>query len=135
MQVLLGTIQLPIPLPPGLIQIPKQIKTSFLKTTVPLNGIWTDTIYSLSFPPLLSIFAGLEFKVIEKNVQRTVFQKTYPNVIHVSGKLKFVSTLGSFPIPAYVVDYFFAKDVGIIEIQIRNNNVLTRVTKLWSYKL
>jgi hypothetical protein len=124
-----------LPIPPGLIQIPKQFKTSFLKTNVAANGTWTDTLYSLSFPPLLNIFAGLEYKIVEKNVQRTVFQKKFPNVIHVSGKLKFVSTLGNFPIPAYVVDYFFAEDVGIIEIQIRNNNVLTRLTKLWSYKL
>jgi len=134
-QALLQTIQLPIPIPPGTIHVPNQFKTSFLKTSLPANGSWKDTLYNFGLPPLFSITAGLEYKIVEKNVQRSEFQKNFTNVIHVSGKLYVASTLGNIPVPGFSVDYFFSKNVGIIEIQIYNNNALTRSTKLWSYKL
>ena len=134
-QALLATIQLPFPIPPGTIQVPEQFKTSFLKTTLPLNGSWNDVLYSFGLPPLFNFSASLDYKIIEKNVQRTIFQKTYSNVIHVRGKLNIISTAGNIPAPDIVVEYFFAKDVGIIEIQIFESNVVTRDTKLWRYQL
>jgi hypothetical protein len=134
-QALLQTLPLPFPIPPGTIQVPEKFKTSFLKTTLPVNGSWNDVLYSFGLPPLFSFSASLDYKIIEKGVQRTEFQKTYSNVIHVSGKLKITSTLGNIAAPNFVVDYFFAKDVGIIEIKIFEDNVLTRHTKLWSYQI
>ena len=134
-QALLQTLQLPFPIPPGTIQVPEQFKTSFLKTSQPVNGTWNDVLYNFGLPPIFSFTAGLDYKIIEKGVQRTLFQKTFSNVIHVRGKLSISSTLGNIPAPGFAVDYFFAKDVGIIEIQIFENNVMTRDTKLWSYQL
>ena len=134
-QVLLQTIQLPIPIPPGLIQIPSDFKTSFLKAGLPTGSTWTDTIYSLSLPPFLTLFAGLNYSIAEKGIQRQVFQKNFSNVIHVTAKLKIVSTIALPAIPDISIDYFFAKDVGIVELQIRNNQVLTTSTRLYSYQL
>jgi len=134
-QVLLQQVQLPIPIPPGSIHIPNQYKTSFLRTSLPANGTWKDTLFNFGFPPLFSFTAALDYKIVEKNVQRAEFQKNFSNVIHVSGKLSVASTLGNIPVPGFSVDYFFAKGVGIIEIQIYNNGALTRQTKLWKYTL
>ena len=134
-QALLQTIQLPIPIPPGAIQVPNQFKTFFLKTALPANGTWKDTLFNFGLPPLLSFTAGLEYRIVAKDVQRAEFQKNFTNVIHVSGKLFVASTFGNIPVPGFMVDYFFSKGVGIIEIQIGENGVMTRQTRLWSYKL
>lgn len=133
-QMILLGIQLPIPIPPNLIQIPDNFKTSFLKAGLAVNATWTDTLYTLSFPPLLNIVAGLNYKILEKGGSRTVMQHTYNNIIHVAGKLNVVSTL-PVNVPAYDVDYYFSRDVGIVEIQIRKAGVLTRDTRLLTYHL
>ncbi len=132
---LLQLVQLPIPLPPGLLNLPSSFRTSFLKTTVPPNGSWVDTIYSLNFPPLLSVFAGLKYTIKEKGVTKTLFQRTYNNVIHVQGETQFTSTLGALPVPGLKLDYYFSENVGIIQTQIRRNDTLTRDTKLYQYRL
>jgi hypothetical protein len=132
--VLIQALNLPFPIPPSLLNIPSTIKTSVLKAALPVNATWTDTIYKLSFPPLVSVFAGIDYKILEKNVQRTVFQKTYSDVIHVKGTLNLVSNLGNLPF-SVVIDFYFAKDVGLIEMQAQNNGVLQRVTRLYSYHL
>ncbi len=131
---LLQTIQLPIPLPPGLINIPTTVQTSVLKTAVPVGGMWTDTIYNLSLPPFLSLLFGLEYTMIEKNVSRSVFQKTYSNVMHVRSELKLVSTLITLPLD-FTIDYYFARDTGIIEVQVSSAGVVERSLRLWSYRI
>jgi hypothetical protein len=132
---LLQLVQLPIPLPPGVLNLPSSFRTSFLNTNVPVNGNWVDTIYSLNFPPLLSVFAGLKYTIREKGISKTLFQRTYTNVIHVQGETQFTSTLGAIPLPSLKLDYYFSENVGIIQTQIRRNDTLTRDTKLYQYRL
>lgn len=125
---------IPFPIPPNLVQIPAQFQTTILKENTAVNTTWTDTIFNVSVPPLFNLFLGLEYKLTEKNVQRTVFQKAYNNVIHVTAELKAVSTLGNLPL-GFSIDYYFARDVGFIEIQVSNNNLVALNSKLLSYKL
>jgi len=125
---------IPVPIPPNLIQIPTEFQTTILKENAAVNARWTDTIFSVSLPPLFTFFMGLEYTLKEKNVQRTVFQKSYNNVIHVRAELKTVSTLGNLPL-GFTIDYYFARDVGFIEIQVTNNAVMALNSKLFSYKL
>ena len=131
---LVQSLGLPFPIPPSLLNIPKTVQTSVLKSTLPVNAAWTDTIYNLSVPPLLSLFAGLEYKILEKGIQRKVFQKTYNNVMHVQSNIKLVSPLFNLPLN-FTIDYFFAKDVGIVEVQISNAGVVQRTLKLYSYQI
>lgn len=126
--------QIPIPIPPGLINFPETIQTSVLKANLPVNSTWTDTIYSLSLPPLISFSAGLNYTIIGKGLQRNIYQVNYTDVIHVRSELVVNSPLINLPLD-YTIDYFFAKDVGIIEVQVTEASVVQRVLKLYSYQL
>jgi hypothetical protein len=126
--------QLPIPIPPNLIQVPSQFQTTILKTGASVNQSWTDTLFSVSQPPLFSFFAGVKYTVAEKGVQRTVLQKAYSNVIHVKGEVVLNSPLGNLPLGS-TIDYYFAKDVGFIEIEVKNGAATQINSKLFSYKL
>jgi hypothetical protein len=125
---------LPIPIPPNMLNIPKTVQTSVLKTNLPVNSTWTDSIFTVALPPFFSLVAGLEYRIIAKGIQYTVLQKTYNNVIHVKSDLKVVSALFNLPLD-FSIDYFFARDVGIIEVQVRNAGILQRTLKLYSYNL
>jgi hypothetical protein len=124
----------PFPIPPGLIRAPQTITTSVLKVGVPVGGTWLDTIYNLSLPPLVTLFAGLRYTVVAKGVQRTVFSNTYNDVIHVRSTTQVISTLISLPVN-FSIDYYFAKGVGLIEVQVRQPTGPERVLKLYSYTL
>ncbi|MBA2746349.1 MAG: hypothetical protein H0U44_09005 [Flavisolibacter sp.] len=126
--------QVPIPIPPGLISVPSTVETSVLKANLPTNSTWTDVIYQVNIPFLFSFSMGLEYTLLEKNVPRTVYQKTYNDVIHVKSVLKINSTQINIPLD-FEIDYYFAKDVGIIEVHITEANAVTRVLKLHSYQL
>jgi hypothetical protein len=123
-----------LPIPPSLLNIPRTVQTSLLKTAQPVNGTWIDTIYRVSIPFVFDLFAGLEYKVISKNVSHTVLQKTYNNVIQVNSQVKLVSPLVNTPV-ALSIDYFFARNIGLVEVQVRNGTMLTRSLKLFSYTL
>jgi hypothetical protein len=130
----LQTTSLPVPIPPNLLNIPQQFQISLLKASLPVNASWTDTLYSFNIPFIANFFAGIQSKILEKNVQRVVFTKTYSNVIHVQSKLVTASNLITIP-RAFSIDIFFAKDVGIIEMQVYNDQVLQLLNRLYSYKL
>ncbi|MER3463204.1 MAG: hypothetical protein C4329_01000 [Chitinophagaceae bacterium] len=132
---LLQTVQSPIPIPSNLIQVPDKFRTSILKTTLPVGGAWRDTIYSLSFPPLISIFLGLDYKILEKGVTRTVFNHTYNNVIHVQAKMAATLPAGiNIPL-TYTMDYYFSQDVGLIEAEAKNGTTLMQNSRLFAYHL
>jgi hypothetical protein len=126
--------QLPIPIPPNLIQVPSQFKTTILKAGASVNQSWTDTLFSVSQPPLFSLFAGVKYTIAAKGVQRTVLQKSYSNVIHVKGEVVLNSPLGAMPLGT-TIDYYFAKDVGFIEIEVNDGTSVQMNSKLYSYKL
>jgi hypothetical protein len=126
--------QLPIPIPPNLIQIPATFQTTILKAGASTGQSWIDTIFNISQPPLFSAFAGIKYTLAEKSVQRTVLGKAYNNVIHVKGEVVLNSPLGNLPL-GFTIDYYFAKDVGFIEIEVRNATQMQLNSKLYSYKL
>jgi len=126
--------QLPLPIPPGMIQVPSQFRTTVLKANAAVNQTWTDTLFNAGQPPLFSFFAGLKYTVKEKGVQRSVLQKNYPNVIHVQGEVILKSPLGSMPLGA-TIDYYFARGVGFIEIEVNDGTSIQLNSKLYSYKL
>jgi len=126
--------QIPFPIPPNLINFPETFQTSVLKANLPVNSTWTDNIYSLNFPPLVTFSAGLDYTIIGKGLQRSIYQVNYSDVIHVRSELAVTSTLINVPLD-YTIDYFFAKDVGIIEVQVTQASAVQRVLKLYSYQL
>jgi len=126
--------QLPLPIPPNLIQIPSTFQTTILKANASACQNWMDTIFNISQPPLFSAFAGVKYTISEKGVQRTVLGKAYNNVIHVKGEVVLNSPLGNLPL-GFVIDYYFAKGIGFIEIEVRNATTVQLNSKLLSYKL
>ena len=126
--------QIPVPIPPSLINFPETIQTSILKANQPVNATWSDNIYSLSLPPLLTFNVGLDYTIIGKDLQRSIYAVNYSNVIHVRSELVVNSSLINLPLD-YTIDYFFAKDVGIIEVHVTEGSVVQRILKLYSYQL
>jgi hypothetical protein len=133
-RVLLQGVQLPVPIPPSLIRVPQTVETSVLKSDLAVGGTWTDTLYNLSLPPLVTFFAGLRYRIEEKGVQRTVLGQSYPNVIHVRSEAQLVSNVASLPLN-FSIDYYFARNVGLVEVQVRQNGQLQRTLLLNSFTL
>jgi hypothetical protein len=125
---------IPLPIPPGMIQVPSVFRTSILKASLAANAMWTDTVFTFALPPLLNFFAGLEYTILEKNSTRRVYQTDYADVIHVQAKLKTVSTLGNLPF-AFTIDYYFSRDVGLIEMKVQSNGTLTNDIRLFQYHI
>lgn len=121
-------------LPTGPITLPSQIQTTILKSTASTGTTWSDTVFKITPIPFFTIVAKLDYKIEEKNVQRTVSGNTFNNVIHVSSKLNVIIPLMQFPLDV-VVDYFFADGVGIIESRTTNNGTVASETRLYKYKI
>ncbi|MDB5253139.1 MAG: hypothetical protein JWP27_2308 [Flaviaesturariibacter sp.] len=128
---------LPIPIPLPTISLPTQFSTRIVKTSLPVNGTWTDTVYSLTIPFLANVFVGIDYTILEKGVTRSVLGKSYGNVIHVQGKVRAAVSATGFPIPPipldFATDYYLAKDVGLVEVDIRQDGIPQLSSKLWSY--
>jgi hypothetical protein len=133
-RVMLELIQLPFPVPPELINIPDKQIITVLKANAAVSATWTDTIASAGIPFVYSAFVGMQHKFIAKNIQRTVLQKTYNDVIHVQSKPVASIPGADFPVD-YQVDFYFAKDVGIIEMEVRNAQVIQSNSKLLEFKI
>ena len=123
-----------LPFPVGNIPIPSKIETTILKSTAAAGTTWSDTVFKFSPLPIFTIVAKLDYKIEEKNIQRTVLGKSYNNVIHVSSKLNIVVPLVSVPVD-FSVDYYFANDIGIIETKTISNGVVQVQSKLYQYKI
>jgi hypothetical protein len=124
-----------LPLPPGAINFPSQIKITPLKSNAAAGSTWKDDIYTLSVPPLLSIAVSLDSKLVEKLPSKTVLGKNYSDVLHVQSKLNAVSSLGGNTPLNYTLDVFYARGVGIIEGQSADATGGGVNRKLFSYKL
>lgn len=123
-----------LPFPIGTMPVPSKIETTILKASAAAGTTWSDTVFKFSPLPVVTVVAKLDYKLEEKNIQRTVLGKSYNNVIHVSSKLNIVSPL--FPIPIDVsVDYYFAENIGIIETKTKSNGAVQVKSKLLSYKI
>ena len=132
MQALVQQIGLPFPIGP--VQVPSYIETTILKSNAAAGTAWSDTVFKYTPNPLFRVVAKLDYKIEEKNVQRTVFATTYNNVIHVSSKLNISIPLVTPP-NNFAVDYYFANNVGMIEAKVMNNGMLQAQSKLYSYKI
>ncbi|HEU4472769.1 MAG TPA: hypothetical protein VFR58_16860 [Flavisolibacter sp.] len=126
---------LSLPIPPGLIQVPDRITTSFLKAGLPAGATWTDTLYSLDFPPLASVYAGMDYAIVAKGLQRQVFQRNFTNVIQVKARINLASSLGAVQPPDIEANYYFAPGTGLIEVRVSNAGTVERVLKLYEYTL
>lgn len=127
-------VQLPVPVPPNLIQVPESALITFLKVNASINSTWMDTLINVGLPPLLSGYVGLEHKILAKNVTRMVFQNSFGNVILVQSTLRIVTSLTSIPVDLSI-DTYFAKDVGIIEMEVKNGGETQVLSKLFKYTL
>jgi hypothetical protein len=129
----------PLPIPPGLFQLPTKFSTSILKASKPAGATWTDTIYKLTIPFVANIFAGVDYTLLEKGVQRQLFGKTYTDVFHVQGKVRItISATGITipPIPLDVAtDYYLSKGVGLIELNVKEGGTTQVSSRLYSYRL
>ncbi|HEY0731117.1 MAG TPA: hypothetical protein VGD33_01765 [Chitinophagaceae bacterium] len=127
-------LPLPVPIPPNLIQIPESALITFLKVNASVNSTWMDTLINVGLPPLLSGYVGLEHKILAKNVTRMTFQNSFGNVIHVQSTLRIVTSLTTIPVDLSI-DTYFAKDVGIIEMEVKNAGETQILSKLYEYIL
>ena len=131
---LLLTLPLPVPVPPNLIQVPESALITFLKVNASVNATWMDTLINFGLPPLLSGYVGLEHKIISKNATRMVFQNSFGDVIHVQSTFNVVTSITSIPVDLSI-DTYFAKDVGIIEMEVKNAGESQVLSKLYKYSL
>lgn len=123
-----------IGLPGGTVTLPSHIQTTILKSGANAGVTWSDTVFKFSPFPLIEVVAKLDYKLEQKGVQRTVFNKVYNNVIHVSSKLNVVIPL--MPLPFDVrIDYYFADGVGIIETRTTSSGVVQSQSRLYKYKI
>jgi hypothetical protein len=123
-----------LPFPIGPVPIPSKIETTILKTNVAAGTTWSDTVFTFSPLPMFSVVAKLDYKLEEKGAQRIVLGKVYNNVIHVSSRLNIAVPLVTIPFD-FLVDYYFAESIGIIETKVVSNGILQAQSKLLSYKI
>lgn len=124
---LLQAITLPFPVTG--VTVPPKIQTTILKANAAAGAAWSDTVFTFSPIPFVTVVAKFDYKIEEKGVQRTVLGKAYNNVIRVSSKLNLVVPL--VPVPVDVsVHYWFAPEVGIIESRTTSNGTVQSATKL-----
>ena len=128
------TLPLPAPVPPNLIQVPENAIITFLKVNASDNATWMDTLIDVGLPPLLTGYVGLEHKVMAKNITRLIFQNSFGKVIHVQSTLRIITSLTSIPVDLSI-DTYYAKDVGIIEMEVKNAGESQVLSKLYEYTL
>lgn len=122
-------------LPAGSINIPTHFQTTLLKTSVNAGATWSDTVFTATPLPFMTIVGKLDYKLEAKSTQRTVLGKVFNNVHHVSSKLNIFIPLMP-PLPFDVrVDYYFAEGVGIIETATTSNGVVEAHSRLYQYKI
>ena len=99
----------------------------YLKTGVGLGGTW-DALYGSAGADSKS--TG---KLLEKDISRTVFNKTYNDVMHTSVTVQSNDGTGN-PVTVLVIDFYIAKGVGIIET---NANLLGTIvsSRLYEYSV
>ncbi|RYY90580.1 MAG: hypothetical protein EOO15_01935 [Chitinophagaceae bacterium] len=138
---------LPVPADPSSLAIPDVLYATILKANNAQGSTWLDTITAITIPfgtpPLvfhLRVYAGIEYTYLEKNSSRTVLGRNYTNVQHVQGKPKIGLTI---PVPVPVplppidgqLDFYLAKDIGVIEMEQRDSTGVQRSAKLMRFRL
>ncbi|RZI81525.1 MAG: hypothetical protein EOP15_21080, partial [Pseudomonas sp.] len=125
---------LPVPADLNSLLIPDVLYATVLKSNNAQGSAWLDTLTAITIPfgtaPLvfnLRVYAGIEYTYLEKDATRTVLGTTYNNVQHVQGKPKIGVTV-PVPVPLPIptidaqIDFYLAKDVGVIEMAQRDSS-------------
>lgn len=138
-----------LPVPGATLNIPNTFYATILKANAATGAQWLDTLVTLNVPftqgPFtinLRIYVGIEYTYLEKNVNRTVLSRSYPNVQHVQGKPKIgLATQLPIPLPLPLptvdgqLDFYLAKDVGLIEMKASDSTGTLTSAKLLRYRL
>ena len=107
----------------------------YLKDTSKLNATWTQNV-SLNIPQLGNVNAELDFTLAEVNATETVNNKTYKQVAHVALEILaiFPAPLGKQP-TGITGDMYFARGIGVISVQLQNNQSAVSGLSLDSYTI
>ncbi len=108
----------------------ERVNTTILKENSPVGATWTEVN-----PTAAGVDNVYDYEIIAKGISRTVLGVTFPDVIHVHQTLSVeVPLFGSIVVSE--TDYFFAKNVGLIESEIVDGllgtQVLHRVLQTYS---
>ncbi len=87
-----------------------------LQENLPVNGIWNDTLVNGLGQPVI-----YKYVINEKSIIRTLSGKTFNDVIHVQVETG-VEVAGFGFFVTNMSDYYYAKNVGLIEALITNED-------------
>lgn len=110
----------------------------FLKDNVAENTTWSSSqnVGNINVPgsPIpVSVTINLQFKIVSKTTNRTVRGKVYNDVIQSQCTLTANTLIGNLPLGT--ADFYFAKNVGIIESVIALNNTTAGINTNEKYEL
>lgn len=110
----------------------------FLKDNVAVNTTWSSSqnVGNINVPgvPLpVSVTINLQFKIISKTANRTVKGKVYNDVIQSQCTLTANTLIGNLPLGT--ADFYFAKNVGIIESVVALSNPTAGINTNEQYEL
>lgn len=121
---------LPIPIPPGSLPQPGLLKATILKANAAQGAKWKDVLYSVNLV-LINIEVAMESELVAKSITRSVFSKTYNDVIQVKTNIRLAAGLaGTTDISELMI--YYAKGVGVIEARVSDDQGLQLVRKLYS---
>ncbi|HNJ58261.1 MAG TPA: hypothetical protein PLH33_04425, partial [Chitinophagaceae bacterium] len=108
-----------------------------LKDDKNVNDTWTttQTLTGLSIPgvPVSSATVNITYTLKEKGTTRVVEGVTYNNVIKVEAALS--ASAAGFPLSLGTIEYYFSKNIGIIENTANINNSTIGVSINDKYEL
>lgn len=110
----------------------------FLKDNVAVNNTWntSQTINNVNVPGVpipVSITVNLDFKIMSKGGSRTVKSKVYNDVIQSQCTLTAVTPIGNLPLGT--ANFYFAKNIGIIESVVALSNATAGINTNETYEL
>ncbi|TCJ14283.1 hypothetical protein EPD60_09790 [Flaviaesturariibacter flavus] len=138
-----------LPVPGAGINIPNTFYATILKAGQGAGTTWLDTLVTVNVPFTqgtttvnLRLFAGIEYTYLGKDISYSVLGTNYTNVQRVQGKPKIGlagASAGQLPltIPDVEgqVDFYFAGNIGLIEMNAADSTGLVSSAKLVRYRL
>ncbi|GAB4094101.1 hypothetical protein [Flaviaesturariibacter terrae] len=140
---------LPVPADPSSLYIPATFYATVLKANNAQGSTWLDTLTAITIPfnagPVtlnVRLYAAIEYTYLEKNSNHSVLGHLYPNTQHVQGKPT-IGVASQFPVPIPLplpaingqIDFYLAKDVGVVEMKATDSTGVRNSAQLISYRL
>jgi hypothetical protein len=98
-----------------------RVNTTILKENLPVGSTWTEVN-----PTGAGVDNTYDYEIIAKGVSRTVLGVTYSDVIQVHQTLSVdIPIFG--PLPVSETDYYFARNIGLIESLIIDGTLGTQI--------